>query len=96
MVWQDALISIASLAFTVSLLPQLYSGFREKKGPIKSQTSVPTFLGLFAVSYAYFTLSLFFSAAVCFFTGVIWLALFVQRVMYGESGKVSAAAKSGK
>lgn len=87
MVWQDVAIGIASIVFTVSLLPQLYSGFREKKGPIKPLTSVPTFLGLFAVSLAYFTLALYLSAVVCFLTGAIWLALFSQWAMYGERGK---------
>jgi hypothetical protein len=92
MVWQDVAISVASLVFSLSLLPQLWAGFREKKGPIKPQTSVPTFAGLFVVSCAYFTLSLIFSAIVCFLTGCIWLALFLQRVAYGENGK----EKSGR
>jgi hypothetical protein len=99
MVWQDVAISVASLVFSLSLLPQLWAGFREKKGPIKPQTSVPTFAGLFVVSYAYFTLSLIFSAAVCFLTGCIWLALFAQWMMYGRKIKKrdsKSAARTGK
>lgn len=96
MVWQDVAISVASLVFSLSLLPQLWAGFRGKKGPIKPMTSVPTFAGLFAVSYAYFTLSLIFSAVVCFLTGCIWLALFMQRVMYGEKGKAAGGRKAAR
>lgn len=82
MIWQDILISSMSIVFSISLIPQIYSGFKEKTGPIKFQTSIPTFIGLYVVSFVYYTLSLYFSSIITFITGTIWLLLFIQRVMY--------------
>ncbi len=82
MIWQDILISSMSIVFSVSLIPQIYSGFKEKVGPIKFQTSIPTFIGLYVVSFTYWTLALFFSSVITFITGTVWLILFIQRLMY--------------
>ena len=82
MIWQDILISIASLVFSLSLVPQVYEGFRTKKGLVTRATSVPTFIGLYAISIAYFTLSLYFSSMLTFTAGTLWLLLFIQRITY--------------
>ena len=82
MLWQDIVITIATIVFSAALLPQVVHGFKEKRGAIKLATSAPTFVGLFVVSGTYFTLSLYFSAVVCFITGVLWFILFVQRLIY--------------
>ena len=77
--WQDIAISIANITFSVSLFPQVYHGFKEKTGPIKYQTSIPTFVGLFVVAYAMLTLSLYFAATITF---IMWFLLFWQRVIF--------------
>lgn len=82
MIWQDIVITCASILFSVSLIPQVYSGFKEKIGPIKFQTSIPTFIGLYVVSFVYYTLSLYFSSVITFITGTVWLILFIQRLIY--------------
>lgn len=84
MIWQDILISIASITFSIALIPQVYHGFKEKQGVIKLQTSIPTVLGLFAVMFAFFTLDLYFSTIVSFITGTLWVILVIQRVIYNE------------
>jgi len=83
-IWQDILISIASAISCISLIPQVYSGFKEKSGPIKYLTSVPTFAGLFAISLAMWTLSLFLSSTIAAISGVLWFLLFIQRVIYRQ------------
>lgn len=82
MTWQDIVITAASVMFSFSLIPQVYSGFKEHTGPIKFQTSIPTFVGLYAIAIAMWTLSLFFSAIVTFITGTLWFLLFLQRFLY--------------
>jgi hypothetical protein len=88
MIWQDAVITIASIVFSISLLPQVDHGFRHKIITIKVATSLPTFLGLYAITFAYVTLALYFSAATAFITGTLWLVLFLQHFLYGKKETV--------
>ncbi len=85
MIWQDVVITISGIVFSLSLFPQVYHGYKHKVGPITYHTSIPTFLGLFVISFAYYTLGLYFSSVVCFITGLVWFSLFVQRKMYHKS-----------
>jgi hypothetical protein len=80
--WQDAVITAIGIIFSLSLIPQIYYGFKEKVGAIHLQTSVPTFLGLYVMAFTYITLSLYYSAIMAFFTGTLWLTLFIQRLIY--------------
>lgn len=82
MVWQDIVISVANIFFILSLTNQVYFGFKEKSGPIKFLTSIPTFTGLFVTSYAFWTLELYSSSVVIFLSGTLWFLLFVQRMLY--------------
>ncbi|MFH1291836.1 MAG: hypothetical protein ABIH87_01410 [bacterium] len=82
MIWQDIAISIAGVVFALALIPQVYCGFKEKSGPIKLQTSIPTFVGIFIIVIAYITLTLYLSAFISFLTGILWFLLFVQRIIY--------------
>ncbi len=82
MIWQDAVISVANILFSVSLIFQVYAGFKEKTGPIKFQTSVPTFLGLYGITIAFWSMALYSSAIISFFNGALWLSLFIQRIIY--------------
>lgn len=82
MVWQDLVIAIANVVFSISLFPQVYYGFRRKMGLITLATSLPTFAGLYIMAFALFTLFLYYSAALTFITGTLWLILFVQRLVF--------------
>lgn len=82
MVWQDIVISIGTLIFTIALIPQLIKGFKEKKGGIVYSTSIPTFVCLYVISFTMFTLNLYYSSAMNFLSGTIWLLLFIQRAIY--------------
>lgn len=84
MIWQDYVIMAASIIMSVALLPQIYHGFQQKKGFITHTTSVPTFLGLYVLAFAFMTLQLVFSAITAIITGTLWIILFVQRCMYGK------------
>lgn len=82
MIWQDIVITIANIIFSASLLPQVIYGFKKRKGFVTATTSGPTFIGLYAISIAFYSLNLTLSAIVSFITGTLWLTLFVQRIVY--------------
>jgi hypothetical protein len=84
MTWQDIVIAIANVVFSVSLVIQVYYGFKEKNGPIKFQASIPTAIGLFAVAFAFWTLGLYFSTVISALNAVLWLLLFIQRMVYNK------------
>ena len=85
MLWQDIVIMIANIIFFISLVPQVYFGFKEKKGFITLATSGPIAIGLYAISISFYTLNLYFSSIVLFVTGTLWLALFIQRLIYKKA-----------
>tara|TARA_Y100000310_G_scaffold227213_1_gene229427 strand:+ start:188 stop:436 length:249 start_codon:yes stop_codon:yes gene_type:complete len=82
MVWQDIAISMAEIVFSISLFPQIYLGFRTRRGDISLMTSIPTTLGLFLIAYAFFTLSLYYSAIVSIVTGILWMILLFLRLIF--------------
>lgn len=85
MIWQDIAISIANIMFTYSLIYQVYYGFKRKKGLLTLTTSSITLTGLYAISIAYATLSLYYSAITSAVNGTLWLILFIQRIIYKKS-----------
>lgn len=84
MIWQDIVLTIASIVFSVALIPQIYYGFKNKAGTIKFQTSIPTFVGLYAISFTYYTLLLYFATITSFVAGTLWFILFIQRLIYSK------------
>lgn len=84
MPWQDLVIMSVTIVFSAALIPQIWSGFKTKTGPISYQTSVPTFIGLYILSLTYITLHLFFSSLITFATGTLWLILYIQRIIYKD------------
>ncbi|MBD3329989.1 hypothetical protein GF354_00490 [Candidatus Peregrinibacteria bacterium] len=82
MIWQDAVITGANILFSISLIPQIHYGFKNKVGPIRYQTSIPTTLGLIAISIALFSLSLYLSTALTGLSAILWFTLFIQKVIY--------------
>ncbi len=85
MVWQDWVISIANLLLIYSIIPQVYQGFKRKKGFLNLQTALMTTIGLYAIAVAFFSLNLMFSAIVITINATLWLVLFIQRIKYGKA-----------
>tara|TARA_Y100000034_G_scaffold71098_1_gene85715 strand:- start:4909 stop:5160 length:252 start_codon:yes stop_codon:yes gene_type:complete len=82
MTWQDIVITITIIAFGYALIPQVYQGFKQKKGFINLQTSGITALGMYVITFVYFTLKLYFSTIVVFITAVFWTILFAQKIVF--------------
>jgi len=82
MPWQDIVITIIIISFSYALIPQIYKGFKEKRGLINLQTSMITGFGMYLISMIYFTLNLYFSAIIGIITGMFWTILFLQKLIY--------------
>ena len=82
MIWQDLVISIANILFSLSLVYQAFKGFKEKKGFLAIPTSSLTTVALYAIAFVYFNLELYISAIVSILNGTIWLLLFIQGIIY--------------
>lgn len=82
MVWQDVIIAIANVLFGYSLVFQVWKGYRDKKGYLALQSSFLTMIGLYALAFSFYTLSLIVSTVVSAFNGTMWLILFIQGIMY--------------
>jgi len=80
--WQDYIITITIIAFSYALIPQVYQGFKKKRGYINLQTSGITALGMFTLTYVYLTLNLNFSSLISFINALLWSILFIQKLIY--------------
>ena len=85
MIWQDIVISLVNIVFSISLIPQVIHGYKLKKGLITLKTSIPTTLGLYVMSFAFFSLKLYYSAALGALTATLWLILFIQKLRYDDA-----------
>jgi len=82
MVWQDLVLTIANIIFGYALIPQIYKGFKDKKGYINFQTALLSTIGLYAVTIVYFSLELKFSTIIGGFNATMWLLLLIQTIIY--------------
>jgi hypothetical protein len=82
MVWQDILITLCSLLFGYSLIPQIYYGFKHKKGNLTLQTSLLTTLGMLVLAFVYFTLNLMISSLISIVMAGLWGMLLFQKLKY--------------
>jgi len=80
--WQDIVITIANLMLSYAVVPQVYHGFKTKKGHMTFQTTFLTTVGLYASCLAFFTLGLFFSGTITAFNATMWLILLIQKIIY--------------
>lgn len=85
MVWQDYIITIVNVVFGYALIPQVYQGFKNKKGYINFQTGLLNAIGMYAMAFAFYSLNLTFSWIIGTFNATMWLLLFIQKVKYKEA-----------
>lgn len=85
MIIEDIVLTVANIVLSIALLPQVYHGFKNKKGVIRLLTSAPTALSLYAIAGAFFSLSLYLSSFVTFIAASLWATLFFQRLIYKKN-----------
>ena len=77
--WQDYVIAIVSVLFGFILLPQLKDTWRGKT-ILNLYTASLTTIGLYILGITFFTLNMMVSVIAEFFSGTIWLLLFLFSV----------------
>ncbi len=82
MVWQDIVMGIMNVIFSYALIPQIFHGFKSKKGLIEIQTSLISSIGLFILAFTVLTLKLYFAAGTTFLAGLLWSILLIQKLIY--------------
>jgi uncharacterized protein with PQ loop repeat len=83
--WQDVAIMIASICSGVALVPQVITGFKEKKKMINFSTALVTFLVIYTMAFVLFTLNLYLSTIINMISGTLWLTLFIQSIIYKKN-----------
>ena len=80
--WQDAVITIASIIFVYAMIPQIYFGFKKKIGVITYQFSILNTFAMTALTITYYSLNLTFSTVINFIITLLWITLIIQRIIY--------------
>jgi len=77
--WQDKVIMLVGLSFGFMLIPMVLDSLNGQT--VSTLTSLPTALGLFILSYCFWTLNLKLSFVANIFSGSMWALLFILGVM---------------
>ncbi|MFH1325649.1 MAG: hypothetical protein ABIH49_02685 [archaeon] len=84
MIWQDVIVSLASVIFVYSMFPQIVYGFKTKKGLISIQFSLLNIIAMIGLIIVYVSFELFLSAAINMLITSLWGVLLIQRIKYGR------------
>lgn len=85
--WQDIVVSIASIIFVYAMIPQIIYGFKTKKGLISIQFSLLNILAMTSLVVVYTSFGLVFSTVLSILITLLWFILLVQRLKYGAIEK---------
>ena len=77
--WQDIVIAIVSVLFGFILIPQLKDVWHGKT-ILNIYTAGLTTIGLYILGITFFTMQMWVSFGAEFFSGTVWLVLFVLSV----------------
>ncbi len=83
MVWQDIIVSIASIIFVYAMIPQIIYGFKTKKGLISIQFSLLNIVAMIGLIIVYASFNLIFSTILNSIIAFLWFILLIQRLKYG-------------
>lgn len=79
----DTILAAVSAVFATSLVPTVWTQWRERHSTVPLSTSVLTFVGLAVIVVVYAALGLWFAVSVGSLTATTWAVIAVQRLMYG-------------
>lgn len=77
--WQDKVIMIVNFSFGIMIIPMIIDSFNGNH--ISIYTTIPTMMGLYILSYCFFTLKMYLSVLSTLFSGTFWLILFLSGVI---------------
>ncbi|MCK4997577.1 hypothetical protein KAS08_04685 [Candidatus Pacearchaeota archaeon] len=82
MVWQDLALMILNIIVGYALIPQVYHGFKTKRGNVTFQTSIVMATAVFGFAFVFATMDLYLSAGISAFNGIMWTILLIQKLVY--------------
>lgn len=82
--WQDYVMSCASLLFGYSLIPQVVACIREKRVQMTKQTILLTWIGVLLCNICSFSLELYISVVIGTVTFACWTMLGILKWRYRE------------
>lgn len=82
--WQDYVMSIASMMFSYSLVPQVVKCLKDKYVQMPTQTIALTIAGLVLYNMCSYTLELYVSYTIGIFTTSCWIVLAILKWRYRE------------
>jgi len=80
--WQDLAFALTGVAFAISLVPTIINQFRQRATTVSLTTSGLTCLALPINFTAFYTLGLWWSAAITAVVFSLWLTILVQGLRY--------------
>ena len=83
--WQDWVMAVCSVGFTVALVPQVVKGFRDRVGYITLSTAALTTGGLALFAVALLTKGFWWAGSAEVLACGLWGVLLVQRFVYGPA-----------
>lgn len=79
---QDIVITIATIILSISLIPQVILGFKNKTQSISYITSISSLISLVVMASAFASLELWLSATITVLNAIPWLIFTIQRFIY--------------
>jgi hypothetical protein len=79
---QDIVITIATIILSVSLIPQIILGFKNKTQSISYITSIFSLIALLFMAAAFASLELWLSTIITVLNAIPWLIFIIQRFIY--------------
>jgi hypothetical protein len=80
--WQDYVLTAASISFSYALIPQVWYGYKNKIKTITNQTGIITTAGLTAMAATLYTLDLDLSTITTATAAGLWGTLTLQSFKY--------------
>ncbi|MCH8519306.1 MAG: hypothetical protein LAT82_00960 [Nanoarchaeota archaeon] len=84
MIWQDIVIALANTIFIFSLSEQIYEILKLKVSTLSLINTFTLGVGLSAISFAMFTLDLYFSSIVTGLNALLWFVIGFLTIKYRE------------
>jgi hypothetical protein len=82
----DIILTIVSILFSYSLIPQIKRSYESKRVDISWQTLIITIFGYSVVSYVNFDLGLYLNSIITILVVVFWCVLGIMKFKYFNCG----------
>jgi len=82
MTWQDIVLSVVSISFTYSLIPQIIYSVKKQSVDISWQTLIITSIGLLVMAVTLGTINLNLTAITTWITSFCWFILLFIKIEY--------------